>query len=150
MNCDPSNTMMPAPCIVETGILVQKQDIRRILADLGRVGYIHIQDGICHAQGEGYILEVFADREQSTIIANHALYLNVYSFDYLEIKVSPTKETFFDLIQENRQLRLIPLSNPLQERENNHLSASAISAVLTEVLTAKLDAEMDDEGTLPF
>lgn len=150
MNCDPSNTMMPAPCIVETGILVQKQDIRRILADLGRVRYVHIQDGKCHCQGEGYILDVFAEREQSTIIANHALYLNVYSFDYLEIKVSPTKETFFDLIQENRQLRLIPLSNPLQERENNHLSASAISAVLTEVLSAKLDAEMDDEGTLPF
>lgn len=150
MNCDPSNIMMPAPFIVETGILVNKQDMRRLLADLGRVRYIHIQDGKSHCEGEGFVLEVFADRDQSTMIANHALYLNVYSFDYLELKVSPTKETYFDLIQENRQLRLIPLSNPLEERENNHLSASAISAVLTEVLSAKLDAEMDDEGTLPF
>ncbi|MBW4679231.1 MAG: hypothetical protein KME19_03835 [Microcoleus vaginatus WJT46-NPBG5] len=150
MNSDQSNIRVPAPCIIDTGIVVNKLDMRRLLADLGRVHYIHTQDGKWQSEGEGFVIEVFADPHRSTLVANHALYLNVYSFDYLELKRSGERESYFELVQDNRHLQLIPLSNPLQEQNTSHLNAAALEAVLTEVLSAKLDAEMDDEGTFPF
>ncbi len=153
MNSDRSQKMVAAPCIVDTGIVVNKQDMRRLLSDLGRVGYIHTQDGQICSEGEGFVLEVFADPHRSTLVANHALYLNVYSFDYLELNRGADddeREAYFDLIQDSRQLRLIPLSNPLKERESKYFNASALETAIAEVLSAKFDAEIDDEGSLPF
>lgn len=150
MNSDRSQKMVAAPCIVDTGIVVNKQDMRRLLADLGRVGYIHTQDGQVYSEGEGFVLEVFADPHRSTLVANHALYLNVYSFDYLELNRGTESEAYFDLIQDSRQLRLIPLSNPLKDRESKYFNASTLETAIAEVLSAKFDAEIDDEGSLPF
>ena len=99
---------LPAPCIIDAGTVVNKQDMQRLLADLSRVRYIHRQDGVLTGEGEGHVLEVFSHPQRSTLIANHALYLNVHSFDYLELGKSPEQEPWFDLIQEGRQLRLIP------------------------------------------
>ena len=150
MNYDPSNRRVLAPCIIDTGIVVNKQDMQRLLADLGRVRYLHLQDGELQTAGEGYVMEVFADPQRSTLVANHALYLNLYSFDYLELKQSPNNESYLDLIQDSRKLRLIPLTNPLQERCNRNLDAAALEAMVTEMLSAKLDAEIDDDGTFPL
>lgn len=148
---DQFNTSLPAPCIIDTGIVVNKQDMHRLLADLGRVRYIHLQDGHVHSEGEAYMIEVFADPQRSTLIANHRIYLNVYSFDYLELKQSEECDSYFDLVQEGRQLRLIPVLNPLKQQSSSpKLETAALEAVLREVLTAKLDAEIDDEGMLPF
>lgn len=148
---DQSPTSLPAPCIVDTGTVVNKQDMYRLLADLGRVRYAHFQEGHLQTQGEGYVMEVFADPQRSTLIANHRLYINVQSFDCLELKQSSESESYFDLVQDGRQLRLLPISNPLQEQSTRTLdSAAALEAVLREVLIAKLDAEIDDEGMLPF
>ncbi|MGK7929457.1 MAG: hypothetical protein AB4290_30165 [Spirulina sp.] len=137
---------LPAPCIIDSGLVVNKDDMRRLLGSLTRVYYIHSLDCQVQSQGEGYILEVFADVGQSTLIANHALYINVQSFDYLHLHQSPEQETHFDLIQDNRQLRLIPLTNPLQDRENSdNLDEVALEAMLEQVLAAKWDVQMDDE-----
>jgi hypothetical protein len=141
---------LPAPCIIDTGTIVNKQDIGRLLTDLGRVRYIHTLDGKLQNEGEGCVLEVFADPNRSTIIANRALYLNVQSFDYLQLNQSPEQETYFDLIQDNRQLRLIPLSNPYQEQSNQQLNADALEAMVAQVLSAKWDVQIDDEGECPF
>ncbi|TAE53684.1 MAG: hypothetical protein EAZ88_11255 [Oscillatoriales cyanobacterium] len=127
---DQLNNRVVAPCIIDTGIVVNKRDIKRLLFDLGRVRYLHIQDGKIYSEGEGYVLEVFANPDRSTLIANHALYLNVYSFDYLELKHSPEEGSYFDLMQDGRQLRLIPLSNPLQEQVARNLNAAALDAVI--------------------
>ncbi|MDB9510684.1 hypothetical protein PN499_05770 [Kamptonema animale CS-326] len=143
------NNRVAAPCIVDTGIVVNKRDLQRLLVDLGRVRYIHIQDGIICSEGEGYVLEVFADPTRSTLIANHALYLNVYSFDYLELKQSPEEGSYFDLMQDGRQLRLIPLSNPLQEQVTRNLNAAALDAVVDQVLSANWDVQLDDDDC-PF
>ena len=97
-------------------MVVNKIDMRRLLVDLGRVRYIHLQEGKLISQGEGDVLEVFANPHRSTLVANHALYLNVYSFDYLDLKQSKEQETYFDLVQDSRCLRLIPLSTPLQQQ----------------------------------
>jgi hypothetical protein len=114
---------LPAPCIVNKGVIVNKLDIRRLLNDLGRVHYIHIQEDKILSQGEGDVMDIFADPQMSTIVANNALYINVYSFDYLELQHSPEQGTYFDLSQEDTCLRLIPLSTPLQERRDRHLNA---------------------------
>ncbi len=95
-------------------------------------------------------MEVFANPQRSTLVANHALYLNVYSFDYLELKQSPQQQSFFDLVQEGTCLRLIPLSTPLQERRSSNLNVSTIEAMMEQVLSARWDAEIDDDSSDSF
>lgn len=138
------NAQVPAPCIVDRGIVISKHDIHRLLADLNRVRYIYQQDGNLISEGEGYVLEVFADPQQSTLVANHTLYLNVYSFDYLQL-TQAEEQSCFDLIQDSRRLRLIPLTNPLQEQNSRSLNAAALEAVVAEVLSANWDVRIDDE-----
>ena len=145
MNSNNCNNKVSAPCIIDNGIIVNKCVMQRLLIDLGRVQYVHIQDGQIQSQGEGYILEVFADHQRSTLIANHSIYLNVFSFDYLELRMSPCKETYFDFVNEGRQLRLIPLSNPLQEENSRNINAAAFDAVMDQVLSSNWDMELDDD-----
>lgn len=145
-----SSHQLPAPCIIDTGIIINKQDIGRLLSDLSRVRYIHTLDGHLQSEGEGCVMEVFYDPHRSTLIANKALYLNVQSFDYLQLNQSPTKEAYFDLVQDNRQLRLIPLSTPWQEQSSQHLNADALEAMVTQVLSARWDVQIDDEDDCPF
>ncbi len=146
---DQLNNRVVAPCIIDTGIVVNKIDIKRLLFNLGRVRYLHIQDGKIYSEGEGYVLEVFANPHRSTLIANHSLYLNVYSFDYLELKKSPVEGAYFDLIQDGRQLRLIPLSNSLQEQVARNLNAAALDAVVDQVLSGNWDLQLDEDDS-PF
>jgi hypothetical protein len=152
MSHDPlsRSKQIPAPCIVDTGTIVSKQDMQRILTDLSRVRYVHTQDGILTSEGEGCVLEVFADPQRSTLIANHTLYINVHSFDYLELGQSAEQQPCFDLIQDDRQLRLIPLSNPLQEQSTHRLNVAALEAVVAEVLSANWDVQIDDEEHFSF
>ncbi|AFZ26186.1 hypothetical protein Cylst_4079 [Cylindrospermum stagnale PCC 7417] len=139
------DTRIPAPCIINTGIIVNKLDMRRLLTDLGRVHYIYTQEDQLLSEGEGDVMEVFSNPQRSTLVANNALYLNVHSFDYLELKQSPQQETYLDLMQEGMCLRLIPLSTPLQERRERNFNVSAIEAMMEQVLSARWDAEMDDD-----
>jgi hypothetical protein len=141
---------IPAPCIVNTGIIVNKLDMRRLLADLGRVRYIYTQEGRLQSEGEGDVMEVFANPQRSTLVANCALYLNVCSFDYLELKQSAQQETSFNLMQEGMCLSLVPLSTPLQERKERSLNVSAIEAMMEQVLSARWDAEIDDDCSDSF
>jgi hypothetical protein len=146
----PRRTQLPAPCIVETGTIVDKRDMQRLLADLSRVRYLHFQDGQVKSEGEGCILEVFSDMHSATLVANHTLYINVCSFDCLELNHLPDQQACFDLIQEGRQLRLIPLSNPLQVRPPRQLNTAALEAVVADVLSASWDAQMDDDDVEGF
>lgn len=150
MSYSQSPHQLPAPCIIDTGIIINKQDIERLLNDLSRVRYIHLLDGEVKSEGEGCVMEVFCDPNRSTLIANQALYLNVQSFDYLQLSQSSEKEAYFDLIQDNRQLRLIPLSNPWQEQSTDQFNVDALEAMVTQVLSAKWDVQIDDEGDCPF
>jgi hypothetical protein len=135
---------------VNTGIVVNKLDMRQLLSDIGRVRYTYTQDGKLLSEGEGDVMEVYAHSQRSTLVANNALYLNVHSFDYLELKQSPLQETYLDLIQEGMCLRLIPLSTPLQERRERHFNVSTIEAMMEQVLSAKWDAEIDDDCSDSF
>ncbi len=122
--------------------------MHRVLTDLNRVRYIHTQDGHLISEGEGCILEILVDPHRATLVANHALYLNVHSFDYLELNRSVDGATF-DLIQDTRQLRLIPLSNPLQDQANRGIDVAELEVMVAEVISASLDVQIDDEQ-FPF
>jgi hypothetical protein len=151
MNYDPSSYSFPAPCIIDFGTIINKEDIRRLLNDLGRVKYIHTLEGILQSEGEGWIVEVFLDSQQATIVANHTLYLNVQSFDYLKLHQSPENEAYFDLVQDNRLLRLIPLGNPLEEQENRRtIDVDTLEVMMNQVLSAKWDVQIDDDEDIPF
>jgi len=139
------NTPLPAPCLVDTGIIASKQDMQRLLSDLSRVRYCYRQDNRLCSEDEGYVMEVFADPHRSTLVANRTLYLNVCSFDYLELGHSAEGYPCFDLVQDSRQLRLVPLSNPLEEQNARRLNAAALEAVVAEVLSASWDVRIDDE-----
>ena len=110
--------------------------------------YCLLQDSRIVNQGEGFVMDVFSDPGLSTLVANHTLYINVASFDFLELTQSPENQTQFDLVQDNRRLRLIPLTNPLQEAECRSLKVAAIEAMMSEVLSANWDMQLDDEDTL--
>lgn len=126
---------------------MKKLDMRRLLSDLGRVRYIYTYQGQLQSEGEGDVMEVFANPQRSTLIANHALYLNISSFDYLELKQSKEKETYFDLVQEGVCLRLIPLSTPAQERQQRSLNINDLEVMMEQVLSARWDAEFDDDNS---
>ncbi len=137
---------IPAPCIIDTGTIVNKDDIKRLLNDLCHVRYIHTIDNKVQTEGKGCVLEVFSDPQQSTLVANGNLYLNIQSFDCLQLSQSLGKDTYFDLIQDNRQLRLIPISNSSQERNlESPIDAATIEAMMSDVLSARLDVQFDDD-----
>ncbi|MGF1575099.1 MAG: hypothetical protein ACFCU9_04015 [Cyanophyceae cyanobacterium] len=123
MNPAPKSSL--SPCVVDTGILVSKRDVYRVLSDLGHVRYVDILDGEVVSQGEGYVMEVYEDPQSATIVLNRTLYLNICSFDYLRfgledpdqsLPLPPKPQSILDLVQEQRILRLMPLSDPLSDR----------------------------------
>ena len=146
MSYQPSTTSLPAPCLVDTGTVINKKDMIRILHHLGRIRYVHYQEEQVLKEGEGYVVEVFSDPQQATIVANSSLYLNVTSFDYMEMGQLDHNQPWFDLIQDNRRLRILPLSNPLTERNTCSINDATLEAMLVETLTARWDACLDDES----
>jgi hypothetical protein len=147
MNQHPRLNSLPAPCIVDTGVIVNQDDIQRLLQDLGKVRYVHLIDDRIHSEGSGSIKEIFSDPFQSTLIANSNLYINLQSFDYLKISKYTDKLSKFVLIQDNRQLHLIPESHSSPEAiaRQNAFDAATIEAMVTEVLSARLDVQLDDD-----
>ena len=137
---------LAAPCIVDRGIVINQDDIRRLLADLCHVYYIHSIDGQINSEGQGLIQEIFSDSHQSTLVANRKLYINIQSFDYLQLSKYTDDRTCFDLVQDNLRLRLIPVSRISQSQAiSRNIDAETIEAMVTEVLSARLDVQLDDE-----
>jgi hypothetical protein len=146
MNHHQKYSPLPAPCVIESGILVNKEDIKKLINDLTHVRYIHRLDGCIQNEGKGWILEVFNEPNQATMVVNSSLYINIQSFDYLQINQVSPKEAHFQLVQDNRTLTLIPLVPTNQEPQiNKDLSFENLEAMLSEVLAAKLDVQLDDE-----
>ncbi|MEL6490149.1 MAG: hypothetical protein AAFV85_07890 [Cyanobacteria bacterium J06634_6] len=139
-----SPSQLPAPCIVDNGIVVNKADMLRLLKGLRHVRYIHRQDDEITSRGEGCVMEAFADPAQATLVANRSLYVNVHSFDYLEV-VTKGASTSFALIQDNRCLCLTPFTKEKERPMHSEIDAATLEAIVTEALSASWDASMDDE-----
>ncbi|MBW4698373.1 MAG: hypothetical protein KME03_10870 [Aphanocapsa lilacina HA4352-LM1] len=147
------------PCIVDVGLVVSKQDMIRVLEDLGRVSYLDIQDGEVRRVGEAYVMEVFCDPSGATMIANRTIYLNVNSFDCLQLDWPTGERPQFNLLQEGRVVRLIPATDPLEERDSEeHTQAiqqrlntglrSVVEEVLMESSCLCEDWDEDDDDDL--
>ena len=137
-----------APCIVDSGIIFHKADMLRLLKGLRQVSYIHRQDKTITNTGKGCVVEVFCDPTQATIVANRSLYLNVHSFDYLEL-IANNEETSFALVQDDRCLCLTPLPNANDLPAISQLDAATLEAIVAEALSASWDASLDDDRNLP-
>ena len=98
-------------CLVEQGIIYSKRDMIRILRDLDRVNYTDLIDNLSVAYGEGYVVEVYANSFDSTLVFNNRLHINVNSFDFLKIITQPEK--LVELISGHRIIKLKPLTNIL-------------------------------------
>ena len=74
------------------------------------------------------------------------IYININSFDYLQLSKSTEGESCFDLIQDNLQLRLIPVVRDVSPQTvSKNIDAETIEAMVAEVLSARLDVQLDDE-----
>lgn len=145
-----SSPQPPTPCIIDQGIIANKKDIQRLLSDLTYVQYVHTIDSCLYNQGQGCIVEIFNEPASSTIVANHGLYINLQSFDYLQLSQSPEEQVYFDLIQGDRQLRLIPINNPMQNQLYSQINTEEIEAIFNQVLATKWDVQLDDDGECPI
>ena len=146
-----STPSLPAPCVVSTGILVNKSDMKRLLQDLAWVRYAHYLDGEVKEEGEGWVVEVFDDEQQATLVVNQSLYLNLHSFDYLALKKTETGKTYFELVQDNRVLRLDVAEKPHSQPFNSKtIPESTLEEMVTQVLSARWDVHLDDEENFNF
>ncbi|GAB4214257.1 MAG: hypothetical protein OHK0012_11940 [Synechococcales cyanobacterium] len=122
--------------------------MHRLLSDLGRVYYWDMVDQEIVRSGEAYVMEVFADSTSATMIANASVYLNVYSFDCLVLGLDQqdqdTQQAIFDLIQENRTLRLRPLSNPLLDPPQPLADAQALKMAMVDWFNHHATEEDED------
>lgn len=111
------------PCIVDRGVIFNKRDMTRVLQGLDHVEYTEVVSGKPTFKREGYIIEIFEDPTEATIIFNRRLFLNVNSFEYLKINYnfasedSPEaegKESYaVELVMPGRTIVLKPLTDPL-------------------------------------
>ncbi len=131
---------LPAPCLVDVGTIINKQDMRRVLSNLGAVRYAYLDEKTCLQENDGYVIEVFSDPHQATLVVNHTLYLNICSFDYIDLRRSGN-EAYFDLVQDNRRLRLIPLSSPLHEQTEHAIEMASLEAMVSDVLASNSDID---------
>ena len=104
-------------CLVEQGIIYSKRDMIRILRDLDRVLYVDLIDNASVANGEGYVVEVYANSFDSTLVFNNRLHINVNSFDFLKISSQPDK--LVELISGHRIIKLKPLTNILLANQSH-------------------------------
>ena len=135
---------LPAPCLVENGIVVHKADIKRLLKGLRNVKYLHRQNKEITNEGEGRVMEVFCDPTQATLIANRSLYINVYSFDYAEM-VTTAQTTTIALVQDDRCLCLTPTDDVSPVPDGSQLDAATLEAIVNQTLSASWDASLDDD-----
>ena len=98
-------------CLVEYGTIYSKRDMIRILRDLDKIEYFDLIDNALVAKGEGYVVEVYANSFDSTLIFNNRLHINVNGFDSLKMKTVPAKE--IELCSGHRVIKLKPLTNIL-------------------------------------
>ena len=139
------------PCIVDAGIIANRKDMVRVLRDLGHVRYADLVGDDVRATGEGIVSSVFTHEAAATIVANKRLYLNVNGFDYLRLGAADEQPTF-DLVCEDRTLRLEPLSDGLRDgtviEEASYVSADALQGLMGTHLSEEDLAELflDDEA----
>jgi len=95
--------------IVNNGIVYNKKDMLMLVRDLGKVSYFEMVGGRVVNKGKGYILRVCSNSEEPTLFLAGRIYINVGNFNYLKLrKLKDVENTLFELIGEERTIKLVP------------------------------------------
>lgn len=149
----PSSFRVPAPCIINVGTIIHKNDILRLLSRLNHVSYTHVCNGESRSQGTAALVEVVNDPQRATLLADRLLHLNISSFDYLELLQGNDNQTQFVLVRGDEQLCLEPAEQALDEEttaldQHKTFGDSSLEFALAHIIAAKLDAHLDGNSDI--
>lgn len=103
------------PCIVGSGVLTSKKDMMRLLRGFDHVLYTDILDEKVQSKEEAFVVEVFCDDHESTIVFNRRMYINVENFEYL--KIIKSLPGIVELIEGHRTLRIEAAEDPFLNKD---------------------------------
>lgn len=112
MNNNPEKQI---PCIVGTGVVTSKQDMMRVLRGFDHVKFTDVIDDKVQIEDEAFVVEVFCDDAESTIIFNRRIHLNVENFEYL--RIIQNLPGVVELIEGHRTLRIESATDPFVHKD---------------------------------
>ncbi len=126
------------PCIVGKGVVMSKRDMMRVLKGFDHVLFTDTIDGELQIEDEAYVVEVFRNDIESTIVFNRRMHINVENFEYLRIIQS--LPGIVELIEGHRTLRLEAVVDPFSNKD----------ILMTEVLEnrARMEALYEEEDII--
>jgi hypothetical protein len=103
------------PCIVGSGVVTSKKDMMRVLRGFDHVKYSDIIDEKVQSEDEAFVVEVFCNDTESTIVFNRRIHINVENFEYL--RMIQSLPGVVELIEGHRTLRLESASDPFNNKD---------------------------------
>ena len=103
------------PCIVGVGVITSKKDMMRVLRGFDHVKYSDIIDEKVVSEEEAFVVDVFFNDHESTIIFNRRIYINVQNFEYL--RMVQNLPGIVELIEGHRTLRLEASNDPFTNKD---------------------------------
>jgi hypothetical protein len=103
------------PCIVGRGVITTKKDMMRVLRGFDHVKFTDIIDEQIEIEDEAYVVEVFSNDTESTVVFNRRIHINVNNFEYL--KIVQNQPGIVELIEGHRTLRLEALNDPFNNKD---------------------------------
>lgn len=103
------------PCIVGVGVITSKKDMIRVLRGFDHVKYTDTIDDKVQSEEEAFVVDVFFNDHESTIIFNRRIYINVQNFEYLRM-VNNLPGTV-ELIEGHRTLKLEAANDPFTNKD---------------------------------
>lgn len=103
------------PCIVGRGVVTSKKDMMRVLRGFDHVKATDIFDGNIEFEDEAFVVEVFSCDNESTLVFNRRIHINVDNFEYL--RIVQNQPGIVELIEGHRTLRLESMVDPFMNKD---------------------------------
>ncbi len=103
------------PCIVGSGVVTSKKDMMRVLRGFDHVKYVDCIDEKIQSEDEAFVVEVFCNDLESTIVFNRRIHINVENFEYLRMVQS--LPGVVELIEGHRTLRIESVNDPFNNKD---------------------------------
>lgn len=98
-----------APTFVDRGTVGDFRDMLRALETIENVEYVWTVDGETVSEGKATLVKLMADPESATMIVNGCLFLNVFSFRYLDFEPAGADRCMFRLFGDGTMLQMLAL-----------------------------------------
>jgi hypothetical protein len=106
-----------APCLIDRGTITDFRDMLRALETIESVEYAWSVDGHIVSEGRGTLVKLMADPDSATMIVNGCLFLNVFSFRYLDFEPGAEETWRFRLYGDGSLLELVALPEEPESAE---------------------------------